>query len=95
MTPGGILSYAYKGKVTISNCSYYGEATYNSTATTAKSCGGIVGKVGTGVTFTLLDCKFGGKVAGLTISANNVEANAIGSGATVQAGSVKYWSGNL
>ena len=95
MTPGGILSYAYKGKVTISNCSYYGEATYNSTATTAKSCGGVVGKVGTGVTFTLLDCKFGGKVAGLTISANNVEANAIGSGATVQAGSVKYWNGNL
>ena len=95
MTPGGILSYAYKGKVTISNCSYYGEATYNTSATTAKSCGGIVGKVGTGVTFTLLDCKFGGKVAGLTISANNVEANAVGSGATVQAGSVKYWNGNL
>ena len=95
MTPGGILSYAYKGKVTISNCSYYGEATYNSTATTAKSCGGIVGKVGSSVTFTINDCKFGGKVAGLTISANNVEANAIGSGATVQAGSVKYWNGNL
>ena len=95
MTPGGILSYAYKGKVTISNCSYYGEATYNTAAATAKSCGGIVGKVGGSVTFTINDCKFGGKVAGLTISANNVEANAIGSGATAPAGSVKYWNGNL
>ena len=95
MTPGGILSYAYKGKVTISNCSYYGEATYNTTATTAKSCGGIVGKVGSSATFTMYDCKFGGKIAGLTISANNVEANAIGSGATAPAGSVKYWNGNL
>lgn len=95
MTPGGILSYAYKGKVTVSNCSYYGEATYNTGATTVKSCGGIVGKVGSGVTFNLLDCKFGGKVAGTTISANNVEEKAIGSGANVSAGSVKYWNGNL
>ena len=95
MTPGGILSYAYKGNVTISNCSYYGEATYNTSVDTAKSCGGIVGKVGSSVTFTINDCKFGGKVAGLTISANNVEANAIGSGATVPDDSVKYWNGNL
>lgn len=95
MTPGGILSLAYKGNVTVSNCSYYGEATYNTTVATAKSCGGIVGKVGGSVTFTMNDCKFGGKIAGLAISANNVEANAIGSGATSQAGSVKYWNGNL
>lgn len=95
MTPGGILSLAYKGNVTVSNCSYFGEATYNSSATTARSCGGLVGKVNSGVTFTMSDCKFGGKVEGLAISANNVVDYAVGSGAVVDSGAVKYWDGNL
>lgn len=88
---GGILSISYGGAVTIENCSYYGTLSVNQTAQPS-ACGGIVS---TAEEDTIVkDCKFGGNVNGITISANNVAATAVGNGLG-SCTNITLWDGNL
>lgn len=87
---GGLLSIVLGENVVISNSSYHGAITI--AADGAPYCGGLVsvGKEDT----VIKDCKFGGTVNGITISANNVQDNAVGNGLG-QLSNITLWDGNL
>ena len=65
---GGIASWI-RGTTTISDCAFYGTTKYTATAQSAFS-GGIVGLVHNDGC-TISNCKFGGNINGVTISAGN------------------------
>ena len=88
---GGILSISMGGGVSVTNCSYYGNLTVNQAAS-PEACGGIVSTPEADT--VIKDCKFGGTVNGITISANNVEENAVGNGLG-QLSNITLWDGNL
>ena len=88
--PGGILSIVLGEKVSISNSSYYGAITIAADGT--PYCGGLVSMAKDDT--EIKDCKFGGTVNGITISANNVEANAVGNGLG-KLSNITLWDGNL
>ena len=92
-SPGGILGVATGGGVSVTNCSYFGSLSINSeTSTTPWACGGIVS---TPESDTIIkDCKFGGFVKGIEVSANNVESLAVGNGLG-SITNVTLWNGTL
>ena len=88
---GGILSISNGGGVTIEGCSYYGTLSINQSAQ-PEACGGIVSTAENDT--VVKNCKFGGNVNGITISANNVAANAVGNGLGTCT-DITLWDGNL
>lgn len=87
---GGILSIARGGGVKITGCSYYGNVTVQNSGTPLY--GGVVAVAEAD---TVIDnCKFGGQVNGVEVSANNVESLAVGNGlGTIS--NITLWDGTL
>ena len=94
---GGILGIAREDvnsgdKVLVLECSFFGSVKADKVSTDKPEyAGGIVAM--SNDECTIADCKFGGNVQGIDISANNVAANVVGNGKGVISG-VGYWSGN-
>ena len=87
---GGILSIARGGGVKITGCSYYGNVTVQNSGTPLY--GGVVAVAEAD---TVIDnCKFGGQVNGVEVSANNVESLAVGNGLG-SITNVTLWNGTL
>ncbi len=87
---GGILSIARGGGVKITGCSYYGNVTVQNSGTPLY--GGVVAVAEADTVID--DCKFGGKVNGVDVSANNVASLAVGNGlGTVS--NITLWNGTL
>ena len=88
---GGILSISTGGGVSVTNCSYYGVLSINQAAQ-PQACGGIVSTPEADTVIS--NCKFGGTVNGITISANNVADYAVGNGLGTCT-NITLWDGNL
>lgn len=88
---GGILSISKGGGVSVTNCSYYGVLSINQAAQ-PQACGGIVSTPEADTVIS--NCKFGGTVNGITISANNVADYAVGNGLGTCT-NITLWDGNL
>jgi hypothetical protein len=88
---GGILALSISGGVIVRNSAYYGNLTVNKT-TEPLACGGVVAVAEADTVID--DCKFGGKVNGVDVSANNVASLAVGNGlGTVS--NITLWNGTL
>lgn len=90
-SPGGILGLSIGGGVTIQNCAYYGNITINK-GDQPLACGGMVAVAEDDTVVN--DCKFGGKVNGGEVSANNMESLAVGNGLG-QVSGITLWNGTL
>lgn len=89
-SPGGILSVATDGGVTVSGCAYYGVLSVNK-ATAAFNCGCIVATPQADTEIS--NCKFGGKVNGADVTENTLANYVVGNGSGEVSGS-SYWNGN-
>ena len=87
---GGILSIARGGGVKITGCSYYGNVTVQNSGTPLY--GGVVAVAEADTVID--DCKFGGKVNGVDVSANNVGSLAVGNGLG-KVSNITLWNGTL
>ena len=93
---GGIAAWI-RGNTIVSNCSYYGSTKYTATAQSAFS-GGIVGLVHN-EGCSISDCKFGGSINGVTITANNCADYAVGTATlnnwpiSAEISNITYWDG--
>ena len=87
---GGILSIARGGGVKITGCSYYGNVTVQNSGTPLY--GGVVAVAEADTVID--DCKFGGKVNGVDVSANNVASLAVGNGLGIVS-NITLWNGTL
>ncbi len=89
-TPGGIVSLATGGGVTVTGCSYYGVLNVNQTAQPFNA--GCI--VGTAEADTVIsNCKFGGKVVGSDVTENNLNKYVTGNELGEYNG-LSYWNGN-
>ena len=90
-SPGGILGLSIDGGVKVQNCAYYGTITINK-GDQPLACGGMVAIAEADTEVT--DCKIGGRVNGIDVSANNVASLATGN-ELGQVSGITLWNGTL